>query len=84
LVEKHGLYTADLWLPYVGVEAGVREAYQYRNAIIHRGELGDAEKASAAAYRIHALAERLLYGAIGGIQVNIHQGAYRHIRDLPT
>jgi hypothetical protein len=84
LAEKYDLYTADLWLPYVGVESGVREAYQHRNAIIHRGELGDADKASAAAYRIHALAERLLYAAIGGIQAKMHQGAYRHLRDLPA
>lgn len=82
LVETYAIDTVDLWLPYVGVEKGVRDSYRHRNAIIHRGDLADPRAASAAAYRIHALAERILFAALGGSADSFHGAAYRHLRDM--
>ena len=83
LSAEFGVKTVDLWLPSLGVETGVSQAFRYRNAIVHRGEILDATAAWIAALRVRALAERLVYAILGGDPSKLYPRADDHLRQLP-
>lgn len=74
---------ADLFTPSPkAVERGMRAALKHRHALVHRGELLDAQEAYKAALRVRALTERLLFAALGGHADWIHPQADLDVRDL--
>lgn len=65
LLRRRGIEWEDLWPGDVGLEEGISEPYERRSDIVHTGELPDDVNWFVDQFRIHALAERLIYAEVG-------------------
>jgi hypothetical protein len=78
-LDRFGVRTNDLWPPGTDLRRALMDAFRIRNAITHRGHIGDVDSAHDAGLRVHALAERLAYAMLAGDESWVHWQAYDHV-----
>jgi hypothetical protein len=60
-----GVLWDDLWPTGTTLETGLRQAVKVRNLFLHSAQLADSRAAYAAALRVRALAERMIFKLLG-------------------
>ena len=84
LIEREEIEWHNLFPENVDLEAALTAAYARRSALIHRGEESAIRVFHADLFRVHALAERLIYCLIGGRPDWLWHGSYRHCDGLTS
>jgi hypothetical protein len=64
-IARSGVRWDDLWPTGTTLEAGLRQAVKVRNLFLHSAQLADSRAAYAAALRVRAVAERMIFKLLG-------------------
>jgi hypothetical protein len=80
LVEAYGVRWQDLWPASATLVTSLRNSFQFRHDLVHKGRLTNGRRAIPEAMRIHILTERLILAALGVQQDMLYEHAYRHVQ----